>query len=129
MSGHLAVSNVVRHPKALRRAPRTYAPLETIVRIRELRTGGVLREVSAGGFSIEVAERLSLNAIYTVVVVFPDGDTVRVGGRVMHCSMEGQDPQLPFISGFAFTHDREGDEQELLKRIAPADPRPRPVRL
>jgi hypothetical protein len=123
------MSNVIRHPKALRRATRVYAPLETIVRIRELRMGGILREVSAGGFSIEVSERLSLNAIYTVVVMFPDGDTVRVCGRVMHCSMEGTDPHLPFIAGFAFTHEREADEQELLKRVTPNDAKARPVRL
>lgn len=123
------MSNLIRHPKALRKAPRVHAPLETIVRIRELRAGGVLREVSAGGFSIEVAARLSLNAVYTVVVVFPDGDTVRVGGRVMHCTMEGHDPQMPFIAGFAFTREREDDERELLKRIAPPDAMSRPVRL
>lgn len=123
------MSNIVRHPKALRRAPRVYAPLETVVRIRELRMGGVLREVSAGGFSTELPERLSLNAIYTIVVMFPDGDTVRVGGRVMHCSMEGHDPQMPFIAGFALTHEREDDERDLLKRVGPTDSRPRPIRL
>ncbi len=101
-------ASVTPFTRSRRLTPRLEAPTPLLGRIRELGLEGRIRDVSFGGFTIDVTADVAVGQEHSVEFVCDESLQLTLRGRAVYCrATNGTGGQTPFLAAFAFTERGE----------------------